>query len=75
MPRGMWDLSSPTRDRTCAPPAVEVWSPNHWTTREVPQMEILELKNTITKLKAWWISSTAEWGWKRKESVNSKIAQ
>ena len=29
------DLSSPTRDWTHAP-AVEAWSPNHWTTREFP---------------------------------------
>ena len=34
-PRGMWDLSSPTRDRTRIPCIVK-WSPNHWTTREVP---------------------------------------
>ena len=33
MPRGLWDLSSPTRDRTQAP-AVKAPSPNHWTTRE-----------------------------------------
>ena len=31
----MWNLSSPTRDRTRAP-ALEAQSPNHWTTREVP---------------------------------------
>ena len=34
-PCGMWDLSSPIRDRT-RPPAVEVWSLNHWTARQVP---------------------------------------
>ena len=42
----LWDLSSPTRDQTqdlssplrvtLKPPALEVWSLNHWTTREVP---------------------------------------
>ena len=32
----MWDLSSLTRDRTQAP-ALEVQSPNHWTSKEVPQ--------------------------------------
>ena len=32
---GMGDLSSPTRDQTCAP-AVEVQSLNHWIPREVP---------------------------------------
>ena len=31
----MRDLSSLTRDRTCAP-AVEAQSSNHWTAREVP---------------------------------------
>ena len=29
----MRDLSLPTRDRT-SPPAVEVWSLNHWTARK-----------------------------------------
>ena len=33
-PCGMWSLSSLTRNQT-PPPAVEVWSLNHWTTREV----------------------------------------
>ena len=33
--RGMWDLSSPTRDWTCTPCAGSQ-SPNHGTTREVP---------------------------------------
>ena len=32
----MWDLSSPSRDRTHAPPALEAQSLNHWTAREVP---------------------------------------
>ena len=30
----MWELSSLTRVRL-VPPALETWSPNHWTTREV----------------------------------------
>ena len=34
----MWNISSPTRDRTHAP-TVEVWSLNHWTTREIPEVE------------------------------------
>ena len=34
-PRGMRDPSSPTRDRTRTPYNGR-WSPNHWTTREVP---------------------------------------
>ena len=32
----MRDLSSLTRDRTCAP-AVAAQSPNHWTAREFPE--------------------------------------
>lgn len=31
---GLWDLRSQTLDQTLAP-AVEVGSPNHWTTREI----------------------------------------
>ena len=34
VPRGLWDLSSLMRDKESRPPAVEVQSPNHWTTRE-----------------------------------------
>ena len=36
--RGIWDLSSPTRDRT-SPPALETL--NHWTSREIPFFLIL----------------------------------
>ena len=35
-PRGMWDLSFLTRDQT-TPPALAVWSPNHWTAGQVPE--------------------------------------
>ena len=34
-PRGMWNLSSVTRDRTRSP-CIGRWNLNHWTTREVP---------------------------------------
>ena len=34
----MWDLSSPTRDRTCTP-CIEKQSFNHWTTGEVPRRQ------------------------------------
>ena len=40
-PRGMQNLSSPTRDLTGAP-AVRAWSPNHWTAREFPAVVILD---------------------------------
>ena len=32
-PCSLWDLSSPTRDRTHTP-CIEVWSLNHWTARK-----------------------------------------
>ena len=37
MSQGMWDLRSPTRNRTCIPrsEALEVQSLNHWTSRKV----------------------------------------
>ena len=39
---GMWDLSSLTRDLTCSPnPTLEVWNPNYWITREVPEILLL----------------------------------
>ena len=41
-PQGMWDLSSPTRDRTCT-----VWigrqSRNHWTARDIPMLILLHV--------------------------------
>ena len=33
----MWDLSSPTRNRTCVP-CIGKWILNQWTTREVPRI-------------------------------------
>ena len=35
-PRSMWDLSSRSAIEPVTP-AGEVWSLNHWTTREVPK--------------------------------------
>ena len=43
LPRSMWDLSSQTRDQI-RPPAMEARSFNHWATREVPVMQLLEWK-------------------------------
>ena len=37
--QGMWDLSSPTRDRTHTPLCARRWSLNHWTTKELPRIE------------------------------------
>ena len=38
---GMWDLSSPSRDRIFVP-CCGAWSSNYWTTREVPQVYLFE---------------------------------
>ena len=42
--RSVWDLSSLTRDRT---PAVEAWSLNHQTTREVPGGAVSKGKDSL----------------------------
>ena len=39
-PRGMWELSSPTRDGTSTP-CIGKQNLNHWTSREVPPRTIL----------------------------------
>ena len=41
---GLQDLSSLTKDQTCAP-AVEVHSPNHWTAREFLSQSLFKLQN------------------------------
>ena len=46
LPRGVWDLSTPTRDQTHIP-CIGRWILNHWTTREVPISHFfLALNNT-----------------------------
>ena len=40
-PRGMWDLSSLTRGRTLTP-CIGRHGLNYWTTREVPNPEVLK---------------------------------
>ena len=49
-PRGMWDLSSPTRDRTPTP-CTGRQSLNHWTAREVPATGVLYLCSS--RLTSW----------------------
>ena len=44
----MWDLSSPTRDRTRVP-CIGRWILDHWTTREVPGWVTLQLQFTVLK--------------------------
>ena len=43
---GMWDLSSPTRDWTCAP-YIPRRSLNHWMSREVPSQCFLQFPNEL----------------------------
>lgn len=45
------NLISPTRDQTWAP-AVETWSPDPWTAREFPDMNIFEMSKPVVLLKA-----------------------
>ena len=42
LPRSMWDLSFPTRDRTCIP-CITRWVLNPWTSREVPHSLFLNI--------------------------------
>ena len=53
----MWTLSSPTRDWTHTS-ALEAWSLNHWTTREVPKQKDL-YKSKVTE-RVLWAQSTAQ---------------
>ena len=46
-PLGMWDLSSPTRDRTCVP-CIGRRILNHWTTREVPAEALYSMTTLLT---------------------------
>ena len=43
--RGMWDLSSPTRD-WIGTPCIGRRSLNHWTTREVPPFQLLKVSQS-----------------------------
>ena len=40
LPCGTWNLSSPARDQTRAPPVLGAWSLSHWTTREIPPFNL-----------------------------------
>ena len=54
-PRGMWDLSSLTRDQTCTP-CIGRWSLNHWTTREVPRGCVLQ--KLFLKQRGFWLKNS-----------------
>ena len=45
-PRGMWDPSSPIRDRTYTA-CVERRSLNHWTAREVPRLQASWMQDPV----------------------------
>ena len=45
----LWDPSSPTRVPNLGPPAVEAWSPNHWTAREFPKIRFLKRDNQVRR--------------------------
>ena len=49
----MWDLSSPARDQTWHPSAVEAWRFNHWIAREAPERLLFTktLKKVVEVLK------------------------
>ena len=40
----MKDLSFPTRDRTCVPPAAEAQTATYWATQEFPAIHILNVR-------------------------------
>ena len=58
-PRGLWHLSSLTRDRTHTP-WIWRWSLNHWTTREVPSSVLLNFLDLLSRAehRAWHKVST-----------------
>ena len=56
MPHSLRDLNSPTRDWTLAL-AVKVLSPNHWTSREFPDIVIL----ATLQLSSSWTHKTPSW--------------
>ena len=47
VPCGFWDLV-PRPEIEPVPPAVESWSPNHWTAREFPLMFFLKHSKLCT---------------------------
>ena len=55
-PQGMWDLNSLTRGQTHTP-CIGRWSPNHWTTREVPKSGCW-----LTEINEWMYVYTCLYG-------------
>ena len=52
--KGMWDLSSLTRDQIHTP-CIGRWSLNHWTAREVPRYIILQKESKPILYKLNWL--------------------
>ena len=54
LPRGMWNLSSQTRDHTHGP-CIGRWTLNHWTTGEVPLLFPFEFLQCFPLLKWFYV--------------------
>ena len=54
MPHGLWDLSSLSRNWTWAM-AVKTQNPNHWSTRQLPNVRFYHFSNSNFFLLFWWI--------------------
>ena len=55
-PRGMWDLSSPTRNRTRTP-GIGKQNLNHWTAREVSGQNFKFMKTSRTTTTKNWLKT------------------
>ena len=61
---GMWDLSSLAKHWNPCPTAVEAWSLNHWTTREVPRgVSLSHLQIEFGLNGTWEWAGGGSWGW------------
>ena len=58
--RGIWDLNSPTRDRTHLP-CIGRWILNHWTVREVPSCSLLSTCYTFQLSQSYFGASSSFW--------------
>ena len=61
---GMWDLNSLAKHWNPCPTAVEAWSLNHWTTREVPRgVSFSHLQIEFGLNGTWEWAGGRSWGW------------
>jgi len=72
----MWELSSPTRDRSHNP-CIRRQSPNHWATREVPSSEFFTLFASFNPhnhlQKVWFIIITPFCRWENRGRFLRKL--